>query len=180
MNKDIDMKVHIQKRIGSRKCETVYPGKKRDRMQSAPGQWGGSAKNRVAQESLMERMRDSAYTDSENADVSDYGEDTQSELMEQMRDGAYTDSENTGVSDYGEDAQKELMERMRDSPYTDSVGENKESHMLGIICRKKEDKKEDKKEESLSSVPIVRRGEGGKLDIRPKTNKKKIRKKASY
>ena len=68
------------------------------------------------------------------------------------------------------------MERMRDSPYTDSVGENKESHMLGIICRKKE----DKKEESLSSVPIVRRGEGGKLDIRPKTNKKKIRKKASY
>ena len=144
MNKDIDMKVHIQKRIGSRKCETVYPGKKRDRMQSAPGQWGGSAKNRVAQESLMERMRDSAYTDSENADVSDYGEDTQSELMEQMRDGAYTDSENTGVSDYGEDAQKELMERMRDSPYTDSVGENKESHMLGIICRKKEDKKEDK------------------------------------
>ena len=150
----------------------------RDGAYTDSGNAGVSDYGEDTQSELMEQMRDGAYTDSENTGVSDYGEDTQSELMEQMRDGAYTDSENTGVSDYGEDAQKELMERMRDSPYTDSVGENKESHMLGIICRKKEDKKEDKKEESLSSVPIVRRGEGGKLDIRPKTNKKKNKKKS--
>ena len=63
MNIDIDKKA-TYKTYRSRKWETVYPEKKNVTECRGPWQMGGSMKNRVAQESLMERMREELHTDS--------------------------------------------------------------------------------------------------------------------
>ena len=76
----------------------------------------------------------------------------------------------------GEDAQKELMERMRDSLIQIPLEKIRNRICLVVYVGKRKIRKKIRKKKAYLQF-LVRRGEGGKLDIRPKTNKRKNKKK---